>query len=78
MTQLERAIQATTVIPVSDALVRTVAEFRFDCRVSEHPLHNPVHNSDLWIAATAVHVDAVLLTADGVFDDAPGLRLASS
>jgi predicted nucleic acid-binding protein len=30
---------------------------------------------DLWIAASAIHIDAPLLTADAVFDDVPGLSL---
>jgi len=35
----------------------------------------PVHANDLWIAASAIHVGAPLLTADAVFKDAPGLNL---
>ena len=72
--RLERAIETTNVIQVSDALVTTVAQFRFACRAVGHPLGNPVHHEDLWIAATAVHVGATLVTVDGVFEDAPGLE----
>ena len=73
--RLEQAIQTTNVIQVSDALLTAVARFRFDCRAAGHPLANPVHHEDLWIAATAIHIDAPLVTADGVFDAAPGLWL---
>lgn len=73
--RLERAIQATNVIQVSDALLNTVARFRYDCRNVGHPLASPVHHEDMWIAATTVHIDATLVTADGVFGGAPGLRL---
>ena len=34
-----------------------------------------IGGNDLWIAASAVHIEAPLLTADAVFDDVPGLRL---
>ena len=73
--RLERAIETTNVIQVSDALLSAVARFRFECRKVGHPLANPVHHEDLWIAATAVHIGAKLVTADGVFKDAPGLQV---
>lgn len=73
--RLERAIETANVIQVSDALLSAVARFRFECRTIGHPLANPVHHEDLWIAATAVHIHAPLLTADGVFKDAPGIQL---
>ena len=73
--RLEQSIAATTVVPVSDALLTGAAELRHACRQAGHPLHEPVHANDLWIAASAVHIHAPLLTADAVFDDVPGLRL---
>ena len=74
--RLERAIEATTVVPVSDRLLTTVASFRFECRLAGHPLANRIHGNDLWIASSALHIDAALVTADKVFVAAPGLRLA--
>lgn len=73
--RLEQSIAATTVVPVSDALLTTAAELRHACRQVGHALHEPVHAHDLWIAASAVHIAAPLLTADAVFDDVPGLNL---
>ena len=73
--RLERAIETTNVIQVSDALLSAVARFRFECRAVGHPLADPVHHDDLWIAATSVHVRATLITADGVFKNAPGLQV---
>jgi len=73
--RLERSIAATTVVPVSDALVTTVAELRHASREAGHALHEPVHANDLWIAASAVHIDAPLLTADAVFGGVPGVTL---
>ncbi len=74
--RLEQAIDATTVIPVSDALITAVAELRAACRAAAHPLADPAHSNDLWIAASAVHIDTPLVTADGVFADTPGLPIA--
>jgi len=73
--RLEQSIAATTVVPVSDALLTTAAELRHACRQDGHALHEPVHANDLWIAASAVHIGAPLLTADVVFEGVPGLTL---
>jgi tRNA(fMet)-specific endonuclease VapC len=73
--RLEASIQTTTVVPVSDGLLSTVAELRYRCRLAGHPLHDRSHANDLWIAASAIHIDAPLLTADHVFDNTPELTL---
>jgi predicted nucleic acid-binding protein len=73
--RLERAIGATTIVPVSDALLSTVAELRAACRRIGHPLADRIHSNDLWIAGSAVHVGLALVTADRVFADTPGLTL---
>jgi predicted nucleic acid-binding protein len=38
--RLDESSQATTVVPVSDGLLSTVAELRFRCRSAGHPLHD--------------------------------------
>ena len=73
--RLEESIQAATVVPFSDKLLTVAAELRFACRNDGHPLHDRGHTNDLWIAASAIHVGASLLTADSIFEDAPGLAL---
>jgi predicted nucleic acid-binding protein len=72
---LEGAIAAATVVPVTDALVNAVAELRAACRRAGHPLADRVHGNDLWIAASAVHIGAILVTMDRVFNDVPGISL---
>lgn len=74
--RLEESIEATTVIPVSDALLTSLAELRLECRRAGHPLADPVHANDLWIAASAVHTGIALVTADGIFAGTPGLVVA--
>ena len=73
--RLEQAIEATTVI--SGALLTTVAQVRLACRVLGHPLADRVHANDLWVAASAIHIDTSLLTADNIFHDTPGLTVIS-
>ena len=74
--RIETAIAETTVVPVTDALITAVAELRAACRRVGHPLADRIHANDLWIAASAVHIAAALVTADSIFDGAPGLGLA--
>ena len=73
--RLDESIQATTIVPVSERFLTTLAELRFACRQAGHPLHDRAHANDLWIAATAVHIGAPLVTADNVFSNTPGLTL---
>lgn len=73
--RLEQVIRTTTVVPVSDRLLTTAADLRFACREAGHPLHDRHHANDLWVAVSAVHIGAPLLTADDVFEDTPGLAL---
>jgi predicted nucleic acid-binding protein len=60
---------------MSDALLSRIAELRFACREAGHPLADPIHANDLWIAASAIHIETTLLSADRVFDDTPGLEI---
>lgn len=73
--RLEAAIEATTVVPVSDALLTRAAELRFACRRDGHPLADRAHANDLWAAASAIHLGAPLLTADKIFVATSGLAL---
>ncbi|MGY6501279.1 MAG: PIN domain-containing protein [Acidimicrobiales bacterium] len=73
--RLETSIEATTVIPVSEGLLSTIADLRYACRLAGHPLHDRSHAGDLWIAASAIHIGAPLLAADGIFENTPRLTL---
>ena len=72
-TRLEEAIEATTVIPITDALLTAIADLRYACRIIGHPLAARAHSSDLWIAASAIHIDASLVTRDEIFNGVAGL-----
>ena len=73
--RLDSAIAITTVVPVSPGLIDTAARLRLACRKVGHPLHDGAHGNDLWIAASAVHIGAALISADEVFFETPGLQL---
>lgn len=73
--RLEDSIATATVVPVTDSLLDTVANLRFECRRDGHPLADRSHHQDLWIAAAAIHIDARLVTVDGIFADVPRLTL---
>lgn len=73
--RLEESIDAVTVVPVTDNLLTSAAKLRLACRRVGHPLHEPAHANDLWVATSAIHIDAPLLTADSVFASTPGLEL---
>ena len=73
--RLDESIHATTVVPVSDHFLSALAGLRYACRRAGHPLHDRAHANDLWIAASALHIDAPLLSADTVFVGTPGLTL---
>ena len=76
--RLEAGMAGTTIVPVTNALMTEVAELRYECRRIGHSLASEAHAADLWIAASARHIDALLLTADGIFADCPGIVLATT
>ncbi len=75
--RLETALEAIDLVPIDTDLVKRVADLRYRCRRSGNPLHEPFHAHDLWIAATAIHLDVPLLSADMIFRDVPGLNLVA-
>ncbi|MGD9704216.1 MAG: PIN domain-containing protein [Acidimicrobiia bacterium] len=56
-------------------LITVVAETRATGRRVAHPIADPAHTNDLWIASTALCIDAPLVSADTIFHDVPGLAL---
>lgn len=72
-------LDATPTIPIDEKVIEAWVELRAACqlrRPTPHPLHNSKqHGGDQWIAATAISLGAPLLSLDGGFKDAPGLRL---
>ena len=51
------------------------ARLRADCSEQGHALGHKLNMGDAWVAATAIAYDLKLLTGDGIYRGAPGLRL---
>ncbi len=68
-------LDQTALIPVDESVVRAYAVLYAKCRRAGHPLHKKVHVADRWIAATAIAAKLPLLTLDGMYRGAPGVRL---
>ncbi len=75
MAELEALLNRAVVIPVDDDVAWAHARLRTACRLVGHPLHDKVHDGDLWIAATAIAHDLPLVTDDGIFARVPGLQV---
>jgi tRNA(fMet)-specific endonuclease VapC len=65
---------ATIVMPDND-LVNICASLRDTCRKNAHALNAKDHDSDRWIASTAIRYNIPLISDDGIFRDVPGLTL---
>jgi predicted nucleic acid-binding protein len=65
---------ATIVMPDND-LVNVCASLRDGCRRRGHPLSDKIHDSDRWIASTAIRYRVPLISNDGIFQNIPGIVL---
>lgn len=65
---------AAVVMPDND-LVTVCATLRDRCRREGRALHEKIHDSDRWIASTAIRYGIPLLSDDGIFEDVPDLML---
>jgi tRNA(fMet)-specific endonuclease VapC len=65
---------ATIVMPDND-LVSACAILRDKCRREAHALSQKIHDSDRWIAATAIRYRIPLISDDGLFQQTPDLVL---
>lgn len=65
---------ATIVMPDND-LVNICADLRDKCRRNAHALSDKIHDSDRWIASTAIRYNIPLISDDGIFRNVPSLTL---
>lgn len=65
----------TTTVPVTEDVAQAHVDLYVACRKTGHALHQKVHNADRWVAATAIAVDRPLLSLDGIFRNAPLVKL---
>lgn len=67
-----RLASAEVVWPGPD-LLDVYVGLRVACERAGHALGQRDHDSDRWIAATALHLGVPLVSHDGIFRDTPGL-----
>lgn len=73
--QLHRRLADFPSLPVTAAVVEAHAKLRAECQGRGHALAQKVHMGDAWVAATAIAYDLPLAAIDGIYREAPGLRL---
>ena len=71
--RLATLIADAEVVWPGTALTETCVALRVQCWNAGHALAQRIHNADLWIAATAIHLGLPLVADDGIFDGVPGL-----
>ncbi len=73
--KVNQQLDAATIVPVNTRVVEAFARLRGDCVRAGHGLHQKLHMGDAWVAATAIAINAPLLSGDGIYRKAPGLEL---
>ena len=72
---VQEQLDRTATVPVDESVVQAFATLTAECRAQGHALWDKKHTGDRWVAATAIAIDAPLLAGDGIYENAPGLRL---
>lgn len=73
--QLEEDLDDVAVWWCDPELALACAQLRADSQAAGHGLHHQKHDSDRWIAATAIFLGVPLVSDDGIFRNVPGLQL---
>lgn len=75
LAELRAILDRTATIGVDDEVIDAHAALFAECRRVGHALHGERHTGDRWVAACAIAKEVDLLSGDGIYRDAPGLRL---
>ena len=73
MSRLAEQLARAEVVWPGPSLLEVYVDLRVGCERVGHALGQPDHDSDRWIAATAIHLAVPLVSHDGIFRDVPGL-----
>ena len=76
--RLGERIARAEVVWAGPELLRTYVELRVRCERAGHGLAHAIHDSDRWIAATAIRLGVPLVSHDAVFRAAPRLTLETA
>ena len=74
---LERDLARVVIVQPDDQLMHVCAELRVRCERAGLALGQKVHETDRWIAATAMRLGLELISDDAVFEDVPSLAVLS-
>jgi predicted nucleic acid-binding protein len=74
-TALEERIGRLRVAGVDNLLTTVYADLKDQCVRAGHALGQKLPDGDRWVAATAIRYGVPLVSHDGIFRGAPGLRL---
>jgi len=78
MLKLDTRINTAEIVHTGPDLFAAYAHLRVDCQRAGHALAQREHDTDRWIAATAVRLGIPLVSNDRVFENVPGLVLQSA
>lgn len=73
MSRLAEQLARAEVVWPGPTLLEVYVDLRVACERVGHALGQHDHDSDRWIAATAVHLDVPLVSHDRIFQDVPDL-----
>lgn len=73
--RLRDQLDNTPTVPVNDLVLEAFVRITVDCRRTGHALGQKEHVADRWVASTAIAISRPLLAVDGIYLDAPGLKL---
>jgi len=72
---LMKQLEGKITIPVDDKVQEKYVDLTVWSKSAAHPIFQPVHSSDRWIAATALAYDLDLASGDFIFQNIAELRL---
>ncbi len=72
---LQALIDAIPYVPLNKAVQHRYAELKLWAKNNAHPIHQPTHSADRWIAASAMHFGMPLASCDGIFVGLPQIEL---
>ena len=73
--QMNKSVEQLQTIDVTPVVQDTYVHLTVWAANNGHPIHQKIHASDRWIAATALAHGLELATGDRIFDDIQDLRL---
>lgn len=75
LTEARAILDTTPTVRPDDDVVDAFARLVAECRQAGHALRDRQHTSDRWVAACAIAKEVELLAGDGIYRNAPRLRL---